>query len=124
MALQTNTFTTYENAAQEINALDQQLKSFSDHLKEMPLIILTDDASFAAATLNNFLWIAFTRCNPSHDIHGIDAFVKNKHWGCNGPLIIDARIKPHHAPPLIKDAVVEDKIDHLFNKGGSLYPWR
>ncbi len=124
MALQTNTFTTYENANREIDALDQQLKPFADQLQQMPIIVLADDAPFAAATLNNFLWIAFTRCNPSHDIHGIDAFVKNKHWGCNGPLIIDARIKPHHAPPLIKDALVENKIDHLFNKGGSLHNWR
>ncbi len=124
MALQTNAFTSYENAVKEIHGLDEQLNPFAEQLREMPLIILADDAPFAAATLNNFLWIAFTRCNPSHDIHGIDAFVKNKHWGCNGPLIIDARIKPHHAPPLIKDALVENKIDHLFNKGGSLHNWR
>lgn len=45
----------------------------------------------------------------------------NKHWGCNGPLVFDARIKPHHAPPVEKDAVVEKYIDRLFEKGGSLY---
>ena len=58
---------------------------------------------------------------PSHDIDGVDAFTKNKHWGCNGPLLIDSRIKPHHAPVLIKDEVVEKKVDRLFEKGGSLY---
>ena len=75
---------------------------------------------FTAATLNNFLWVTFTRCNPSHDIHGINSFVKNKHWGCSN-VIIDARIKAHHAPPVEKDAAVESKIDKLFRKGGSLY---
>jgi 4-hydroxy-3-polyprenylbenzoate decarboxylase len=71
--------------------------------------------------LNNYLWVTFTRCNPSHDIYGIESFTQNKHWGCNGPLIIDARIKPHHAPPVKKDPVIEKKIDRLFEKGGSLY---
>jgi len=45
----------------------------------------------------------------------------NKHWGCKGPLIFDARIKPHHAPPLEKDPETEKAIDRIFNKGGSLY---
>jgi 4-hydroxy-3-polyprenylbenzoate decarboxylase len=35
--------------------------------------------------------------------------------------VIDARIKPHHAPPVEKDQAIEKKIDRLFEKGGSLY---
>ncbi len=89
--------------------------------KQIPLILLTDDPQFTAATLNNFLWVTFTRANPSHDIHGVDNFIKHKHWGCRGPLIIDARIKPHHAPPLITDKKVSRKVDRLFSKGGELY---
>jgi 4-hydroxy-3-polyprenylbenzoate decarboxylase len=50
----------------------------------------------------------------------VQSFTENKHWGCNGPLIIDARIKPHHAPILEKDPSVEKRIDRLFAKGGSL----
>ncbi|HEY2727584.1 MAG TPA: 3-octaprenyl-4-hydroxybenzoate carboxy-lyase, partial [Parafilimonas sp.] len=61
-----------------------------------------------------------TRCNPSHDIDGINSFYENKHWGCTN-LIIDARIKPHHAPVLEKDPQTEKNIERLFNKGGSLY---
>ncbi len=30
-----------------------------------------------------------------------------KHWGCRGPLIIDARIKPQHAPPLVEDPHID-----------------
>ncbi|MDB5191114.1 MAG: UbiD family decarboxylase [Segetibacter sp.] len=120
ITLQTTQFETYEKAQPEIEQLNTLLKDKLNELQTTPLIILCDDSTFAAATLNNFLWIAFTRCNPSHDMYGIDAFVKHKHWGCNGPLVIDARIKPHHAPPLEKDPATERKIARLFAKGGSL----
>lgn len=86
-----------------------------------PLLIICDDSDFVAANLNNFLWTTFTRSNPSHDIHGVDAFTENKHWGCKGSLIIDARIKPHHAPPLIKDPAIEKRVDALAEKGKSLH---
>ncbi len=97
-----------------------------EHLGEMelgglPLIVLCNDAEFTAASLNNFVWVTFTRSNPSHDIYGINSFTENKHWGCNGPLIIDARIKPHHAPVLEKDQAVEKLVDKLGEKGGALY---
>ncbi len=88
---------------------------------QYPLIIICDDSDFVAQTMNNFLWITFTRSNPSHDIYGIHSFTENKHWGCRGALIIDARIKPHHAPELVKDPVIEKKVDELGVKGGSLF---
>lgn len=89
-------------------------------LEGFPLIILCDDSVFSAATLNNFLWTTFTRSNPSHDIYGVGSFTDHKHWGCTGPLIIDARIKPHHAPPLIEDPKVTARVDALAVKGGPL----
>ncbi|MBC7687756.1 MAG: hypothetical protein H7211_06210, partial [Aquabacterium sp.] len=52
---------------------------------------------------------------------GIDSFQQHKHWGCNGPLVLDARIKPHHAPPVEVDAATERKIDRFFENGRSLY---
>lgn len=86
----------------------------------IPMIVLCDDSAFLSATLNNFLWATFTRANPSHDLHGVGAFIEHKHWGCRGPLVIDARIKPHHAPPLIPDKKVQEKVNGLFAKGGEL----
>ena len=112
-------FTTYENAAQEIEALNAKLNT--QHLEGLQLIVLTEDANFISETLNNFLWVTFTRSNPASDIYGINAFTQHKHWGCKGPLIIDARIKPHHAPPLIKNPAIEQRVDKLGEKGGSLY---
>lgn len=121
IALQTNQFTTYEAAKKEINSLDEQLKTYNLQLTTCALIVVCDDASFTAVNLRNFVWITFTRCNPSHDIYGVDEFIINKHWGCNGPLIIDVRIKQHHAPPVELDTATEKKVDRLFEKGGSLY---
>ncbi len=86
-----------------------------------PLIVLADDAHFTGNSLNNFLWVTFSRANPSHDVHGVDSFFQNKHWGCRGSLIIDARIKPHHAPPLIEDSQVTRKVDALATAGGPLH---
>lgn len=105
----------------EVERLNDQLKAHIGELGSVPLMIWCDDATFTAASLNNFLWVTFTRSNPASDIYGIASFTKNKHWGCNGPLIIDARIKPHHAPALLKDPALEKRVDALFEKGGSLF---
>ena len=43
-----------------------------------------------------------------------------KHWGCHGSLVIDARMKPHHAPPLVEDAEVARRVDALGAAGGPL----
>ena len=103
-------------------------QKFADALKKtrgqwagLPLIALVDDSEFVAARVNNFLWAAFTRSNPSHDLYGVDSFIDHKHWGCHGPLILDARVKPHHAPPLIEDAKITKRVDRLFASGGSLH---
>jgi 4-hydroxy-3-polyprenylbenzoate decarboxylase len=90
-------------------------------LREVGLIVLVDDPGFVARTLANFLWVTFTRSNPSHDVHGVGASVEHKHWGCTGPLIIDARIKPWHAPPLIEDPRVSAQVDELAGPGGVLH---
>ena len=85
-----------------------------------PLIVICDDSRFTAATLNNFLWVTFTRSNPATDIYGINAKTRGRHWGCQGPLVIDARVKPFHAPPLVDDPAVERRVDELGAKGGPL----
>ncbi len=86
-----------------------------------PLLIICDDSRFIAATLNNFLWVTFTRSNPATDIYGICPETRGRHWGCRGPLVIDARIKPFHAPPLVDDPAVERKLDALAAPGKPLH---
>ena len=92
-----------------------------DHpLNRFPLIVIVDDSEFTSKSLNNFLWVTFTRSNPAADVHGIDSFTEQKHWGCRGSLVIDARVKSHLAPPLTEDAEVTKKIDALAARGGPL----
>lgn len=119
LAVESPKYQNEEKTLKEINSLNHHLKD--QDLSGLPLIVLCDDAHFTAQSMNNFVWITFTRSNPSHDIHGINSFTEHKHWGCKGPLMIDARIKPHHAPPLVMDAKVEEKIAELGKKGASLY---
>jgi len=119
LVLQGNKYKNAEKTAAEIALLNMAL--MNQDLSGLPLIILADDASFTAATVNNFVWVTFTRSNPAADIYGINDFTINKHWGSKGPLVIDARKKPHHAPELIKDAVVEAKIDEMGKEGGRLF---
>ena len=85
-----------------------------------PLIVVADNAEFTARTLDNFLWVTFTRSDPARDTHGIGAFQADKHWGCRGSLVIDARTKPHHTPELVEDRAVEQRIDALFARNGPL----
>lgn len=89
-------------------------------INNFPLIIIVDDSEFCAAALNNWLWVCFTRSNPAADIYGVGSFAKEKHWGCSGSLLIDARSKPQHAPPLIDDPEIEAQVDQLAVNGGPL----
>jgi 4-hydroxy-3-polyprenylbenzoate decarboxylase len=82
------------------------------------MLILTENPSWMAEESNNFLWACFTRTNPSHDMEGVDSFINQKHWGANGPLIFDATIKKHHAPPVEKNAAIEKRVDEVLAKYG------
>jgi 4-hydroxy-3-polyprenylbenzoate decarboxylase len=90
-------------------------------LDGFPLVVVVDDSEFTARSLRNWLWVTFTRSNPAADVDGVGATVVEKHWGCAGPLVIDARIKPHHAPPLEDDPEVERRVDALGASGGPLH---
>jgi 4-hydroxy-3-polyprenylbenzoate decarboxylase len=110
----------YQPGSNEIASLCQTLDT-GDPIRGFPLILVVDDSEFTARSERNFLWVTFTRSDPANDIEGIGAFIDNKHWGCTGPLIIDARIKPHHAPCLVDDPKVERRVDALAAPGGQLH---
>lgn len=92
-----------------------------DAISGFPLVVVVDDSQFAARTLENFLWTTFTRSNPASDVYGIESFFTDKHWGCFGSLVIDARSKPHHAPPVVEDPAVTRRVDVLAASGGPLH---
>lgn len=120
MAVQGPAYADASSGEAQAETLAQALTPQSDRMTGFPWVVLADDSDFVARTLNNFLWVTFTRSNPSHDLYGAGAFTDHKHWGCTGPLIIDARIKPHHAPPLIEDPAVSRRVDALAAQGGPL----
>ncbi len=120
LVLQASKFESYDKAKIEFDNFNEELKQKQITVIGFPMIVVVDDATFTSATLKNWLWVTFTRSNPSHDIYGINTKTEFKHWGCDA-VIIDARIKPHHAPPLEKVPEIEKRVDKLFEKGGSLH---
>ncbi len=119
------------DAAAGAEALTAQLAAFTERLRDaglmesaaldgLPLWVMCDDPDFAAADFDNWLWVTFTRSDPARDVHGVGAFTADKHWGVRGPLVIDARVKPWHAPVLEADPEVAKRVGRLFAQGGSL----
>jgi 4-hydroxy-3-polyprenylbenzoate decarboxylase len=112
-------FVAAESAAGHMDKLTEAFGS--QQMEGFPLIVVVDDSDFSAKGTTNFIWVTFTRSNPSHDVYGVGSFTDHKHWGCAGPLVIDARLKPHHAPPLIEDPSVCKRVDALGAPGGPLH---
>jgi 4-hydroxy-3-polyprenylbenzoate decarboxylase len=82
-------------------------------LTGVALITLVDDAKFVAEDISNWLWVTFTRSNPAEDIFGLNEKIESKHWSCRLP-IIDARVKPHHAPSMqMPDGVIKSAQEKL-----------
>jgi 4-hydroxy-3-polyprenylbenzoate decarboxylase len=122
LAVELASYSDGAQARKDVQQLKERLKGVAtDTRSKLPLIVVCDDAAFTADNMNNLVWVTFTRSNPATDIDGLGDFTENKHWGCEGPLIIDARKKPHHAPELIKDAKLEEKVDRMGEKGGILH---
>lgn len=70
--------------------------------------------------ISDFLWLTFTRSDPAQDIYGLDETVEEKHWKCNAPLIIDARIKPRHQKQLTVPAEIAAKAKQILKDSGVL----
>lgn len=118
IAIEAPAYTSRSKGEEDVQSLCDAI-SAAGTLPDCPLIIVCDDSRFVSESLSNFLWATFTRSNPSHDIYGVNSTMDYKHWGCDN-VIIDARKKPHHAPPLLQDEEVEENIKRLFASGGSL----
>ena len=122
MVLTAPAYSTTDAAGARIEALIDHLRPVAGTPESgIPLTVLADDADFAGRTIGNFLWVTFTRSDPAADIYGVDSAIDHKHWGCRGTLIIDARRKPHHAPPLVEDPTVTARVDAMGQKGGCLH---
>ena len=125
VGLMLNKFSTYENAKIEIKKLSVYIADNKNEFVGIVQIVIYDDFKFEEnpKNLNDYVWITYTRSNPSHDMYGIEEITENKHWGCKGPMIIDARKKPHHAPELKILPETAKSIERFFKKGESLEKW-
>ncbi len=121
LGIKMSDFKNYEFEEAELNKLSENLYSHISELDGIALILIADDPDFVGKQFKNLIWQTFTKSNPSHDIYGVGSQYKNKHWSCNGPLIIDIRTKPHHAPTLELDSETESRINRLGLKGASLH---
>ncbi|MBO7413516.1 MAG: UbiD family decarboxylase [Fibrobacter sp.] len=66
--------------------------------------------------LRDFLWMTFTRSDPAQDVHGLNEEFRDKHWSIQPPLILDARIKPHHQKPLTIPAAITRRAREILDK--------
>jgi len=125
IGLMLNKFSTYNIAKDEIKKLCQWITENKNEFSGIVQIVIYDDFEFKwnQNNLNDYVWITYTRSNPSNDIYGVDEVIENKHWGCSGPMIIDARKKPHHAPELKILDETKESIKRFFKKGASLEKW-
>lgn len=89
--------------------------------RKFPFWVVTEDASLLESQWANFLWVTFTRSDPACDTYGFESRFEAKHWGCTDSLVIDARVKPHHAPALEEDPKLVLKLESLARRGGPLY---
>ena len=90
-------------------------------MRGVALVVVVDDVFFAGESWRNFLWTAFTRSDPATDLYGCGARYVCKHWSCDAPLVMDARLKFYQAPPLVMDEAVERRVDALGAPGGPLH---
>ena len=94
----------------DIEALKKALADWLFH-ENYPWISIVNNTSTigngnAKQSLDDFLWMTFTRSDPAQDIYGLNERFVHKHWTIDAPLIIDATIKLRHQKPLTIDESV------------------
>lgn len=119
VAVSFKAYSDEETAKKELEELANYLSA--KNLASWPLWVITEDSQWMSQHINNFIWATFTRSQPAKDLYGVHSRFVDKHWTIDAPLMIDARIKPHHAPVLETDPEVSKKVDQMFAKGGILH---
>ena len=97
------TIAIHANADADLETLRKALEGWG-YRENYPWVSLVDTTE--NINLRDFLWMSFTRSDPAQDVHGLNEEFRDKHWSIQAPLILDARIKPHHQKPLtVPDAI-------------------
>ena len=111
-------FATAQTTAEKFVDLKAALANW-EFRENYPWISVIDEGALNANNiLSDFLWFTFTRSDPAQDIYGLDESVCNKHWKCKAPLIIDARVKPHHQKQLTIPAEITARAKQILKDAG------
>ncbi len=89
-----------------------------EEFADWPLLVLVDDAGEATQDTELFLWTTFTRMEPAADLHGRERPVDRFHVGIDGPLVIDARMKPWYPEVMAVDEETKDLVDRRWDEYG------
>ncbi|MCQ2088831.1 MAG: UbiD family decarboxylase [Fibrobacter sp.] len=110
---ETNRDVCNRDVCNRADALVKELEASLEHWafrENYPWISLIDfDKELDGSKLADFLWLTFTRSAPAQDLYGFHAQTVNKHWGCEAPIIVDARKKPHHQSALEVSADIKKR---------------
>jgi len=85
--------------------------------RDWPLLVVVDNARKATASVTSFLWTTFTRFEPAADIYAAGTHVQRNRISYEGPIVIDARMKPWYPDELQCD----DATAALVNRRWSEY---
>lgn len=85
-----------------------------EQLVDWQMVFLVDDADIADSQIS-FLWTTFTRFDPSHDLYAEADIVRNN-IRYQGPLIIDARMKPFYPKEVEPDPDTVKLVDEKWKK--------
>ncbi len=80
-----------------------------------PVILLVDSTAEATVSLQEFLWIFFTRFEPAADIHSCEERVHRFHVGLSAPIVFDCRMKPWYTDVLEVDSATRELVDSRYN---------
>lgn len=88
---------------------------------QWPLLVVVDSVEKTTKSPENFLWTVFTRFEPAADIHSAESRVFRHHLCYQGPILIDARMKPTYPKEVQCDEATAERVgkrwDRLFPAG-------
>ncbi len=83
---------------------------------QFPLVIIVDDLRTATRSTADFLWTAFTRFEPSADIHARTTSIARNHIAYDYPIVIDARMKPWYPGELHCDPQTSETVSRRWRE--------
>lgn len=80
------------------------------------LVVAVDDVKKSTMSDAAFLWTTFTRFEPAADIYASSCSIKRHHLSYQGPIIIDARMKPWYPDELFCDPDTATQVSNRWNE--------